>query len=135
MARKMSKEAYEYVVNAIRSNGSMSTDEAVDLVRPHYDFDPGAARERELRRYVGQLVRGQRDDQGDRTTFLEKTNSEIVDIDRCKDTEKLAAVAAQLRTQAKGVYRSYRKAAKRVKESAGQVGIFDEVEFFREFAR
>ena len=131
MARKLSKEAYNYVMDTIRENGSMSTDEVVELVRRHYDFDPRTARERELRRYVGQLVRSQRDSRGTRTMFLEKSASEIVDIDHCKDIDKVSAVATQLRQQAAGAYRSYRKAAMREKVLNGQVSMFDEMEFFR----
>ena len=135
MARRMSKEAYEFVVNTIAQNGSMSTDEAVELVRPFYDFDPKTARERELRRYVGQIVRGLRDDQGTRVMFLEKTNSEIVNIDTCKDEAKVAAVETQLRIQAVGNYKSYRKAAKRRFELSGQTSMFSEEALLRDLSR
>lgn len=126
MARKMSKAAYDYVIDTIREYGSMSTDDVVELVRPHYDFDPKAARERELRRYVGQIVRGLRDDVGTRVAFLEKTKSEIVNLDTCKEPTKVAAVKDQLHKQAAGSYRSYRKAVKRQFELAGQTSLFNE---------
>lgn len=132
MARKISKEAYELIIRMIKENGSMSTDEVVELARPHYDFDPRAARERELRRYVGTLMRRQRDESGARTMFLEKKRSEIIDIEHCDDLAKLTAVASQLRANTAGSYRSYRKAAKRKAELEGQVSMFDEMAFVRE---
>ena len=132
--RKLSKEAYSYIINTIKENGSMSTDEAVELVRPYYDFDSGAAWERELRRYVGQLMRSQRDSSGVRTMFLDKESSEIVDIDHCTDYGKVSAVVEQLRTHARGNYRSYRKAAKRIKAIAGQIEMFDENALLRDLS-
>lgn len=131
MARKLSKEAYTYIINKIKENGSMSTDEVIELVRPHYDYDPGAARERELRRYVGQLMRVQRDQNGVRTMFLEKGNSEIIDLERCTDSTKIAAVEVQLKAQVIGSYRSYRKATRRRMELTGQLSIFDESALFK----
>ena len=135
MARKMSKAASDYVVDTIREYGCMSTDDMIELVRPHYDFDPRTAREREIRRYVGAIVRNMRDDQGTRVAFLEKTNSEIVNIDTCKDAAKITAVTQQLHKQAAGSFRSYRKAAKRRFEVNGQIGIFDEAALLRDMAQ
>lgn len=132
MPRKMSKEAYELVIAKIEEDGFASTDEIVDFIAPFYDFDPRAARLREIRRYVGQLVRGRRDTQGVRTTFLEKTRSEIVDIDNCKDATRIALVGEQLMLQAKGLWRSCKKAEKRKFEISGQTSLFSEVALLRD---
>ena len=125
ITRKVSKEAYHYIVDTLRENGSMSTEEGIELIRPHYDFDPRAARERELRQYLGRIARSMRDAQGIRSTFLEKGKSEIVNIDTCRDPRKLTAVENQLKVQTVGIYRSYRKAVKRRREVEGQIALFD----------
>jgi hypothetical protein len=127
----MSKEAYEYVVNTLAQNGSMSTQDAIDLVRPHYDFDPAAARERELRRYVGQIIRSLRDNHGTRIAFMEKNSSEIVNIDTCTDAAKVSAIETQLKVLAVGNFKSYRKAAKRRFELIGQMSMFNELDLLR----
>lgn len=123
--RKVSKEAYNYIVDTLRENGSMSTEEGIELIRPHYDFDPRAAREREIRKYLGHLVRNIRDGQGTRSTFLVKVKSEIVNIDTCRDPAKLRAVEKQLKVQTVGSYRSYRKATNRRRAVEGQIALFD----------
>ena len=66
-----------------------------------------------------------RDGQGVRSTFLEKTHSEIVNIDTCKDPTKLRAVESSSRFRQLAVYRSYRKATKRRREVEGQIALFD----------
>ena len=126
MARKMSKEARNLVIKRIKEDGFASTDEIICFIRPFYEFDFQAAHERELRRYVGQLARVQRDEQGVRTMFLEKTHSEIIDIDTCKDTARVELVSDQLKIQSQGIWKSYKKAAKRRFELNGQISLFDE---------
>ena len=126
MVRKMSKEARDMVLKRIEEEGFVSTDEIVNFIRPFYLFDYEAAHERELRRYVGQLVRVRRDTQGVRTTFLEKTHSEIVDIDTCIDAVKVELVSDQLKIQSQGIWKSYKKAARRGLDLKGQVSLFDE---------
>lgn len=134
MARKISKEAYNFIVAEIAGSESMSTDDMVELVRPYYDFDPKSAREREIRRYVGRLVRNLRDADGDRQVFLNSRTAEIVNIDRCRDYEKVSEIAEQLQVQAKGMLKSSRKARKRQLELSGQVSMFDDEAFLRSFA-
>ena len=130
MARKMSKEARAMVLKRIKANGFISTDEIVGFIRPFYEFDHSAAHERELRRYVGQLVRVHRDEQGVRTMFLEKTRSEIIDIDTCKDAVRVELVSDQLKIQSQGIWKSYKKAARRGFELNGQISLFDERTLF-----
>lgn len=126
MPQKMSKEARELVIARIQEEGFASTDEIVEFIDPFYDFDPRAARKREVRRYVAQLVRSQRDAHGVRVMFLEKSKAEIVDIDVCKDVAKIVLVRDQLKRQNQGVFRSYKKAAKRRYELDGQLSLFNE---------
>ena len=135
MAQKMSKAARNLVIKRIKEDGFVSTDEIVCFIRPFYEFDYQAAHEREMRRYVGQLVRVQRDKQGVRTMFLEKKHSEIIDIDICKDVTKIELVSDQLKIQSQGIWKSYKKAAKRRFELSGQVSMFDEKALLRELNR
>ena len=125
MARKLSKEVYDYVIATVRANGHMPTEDIVELIRGHYDHDPEAARERELRRYAGRIFRSQRDVNGVRTMFLEKKNAMVVDVERCDDLALVRAVAEQLRAQVIGITNSYNKAAKRMKTLDGQTTMFD----------
>jgi len=134
MPRKMNKQARDLVIEKIQENGFASTDEIVDFVRPFYEFDSLASKEREIRRYVGQLVRSQRDEQGTRTMFLEKTKSEIIDIDACQDSARIALVGQQLMLQSKGLWKSIKKAERRKLEINGQVSLFDEDVLLRELS-
>lgn len=130
--RRMPKEAYEFVINTIHENGSMSTDSVVELVRAHYEFDHNVAHERELRRYVGQLMSRHRSGDGTRTLFLDRQSSVIVDIETCNSLDNVAAVNEQLRSQAIGIIKSYKKAEKRVKVLEGQISFFDESGFWND---
>ena len=125
MARKLSKEVHDFVIQTVRANGHMPTGEIVELIRGHFDFDPEAARERELRGYAGRIFRSQRDVDGVRTMFLEKRNSMVVDVEHCNDLALVRAVSEQLRAQAIGITNSYNKAAKRMKTLEGQTSMFD----------
>ena len=80
MPQKIDKRARAMAIAMVHENGFAASDEVIEFIRPHYTFDPAAALERELRRYVGQMVRDQRDEHGTRTMFFEKEFMNIMII-------------------------------------------------------
>lgn len=127
MASKLevSRKAYNCIVGALRENGSMSTKDGIELIKPYYDSDPRAVRKREIWQYLDLIVRSIRNAHGVRSAFLDEVKSEIVNIDTCKDPVKLTAVEKQLKAQVVDIYQSHRKAVKRRRDVKEQRALFD----------
>ena len=72
---KLSKQAREYIEQVMRESGQMTTDEAVDIVEPHYMFDPQTAKQAEMRRVVHRIMQGIKGETGKRACFNLKSAS------------------------------------------------------------
>ena len=70
MARALDKRAREYIVNQMAELGSMTTDEVILLIEPHYMFDVEAAKTHMLKEQARRLMRGIRDKEGIRICFF-----------------------------------------------------------------
>jgi len=110
----------------IRDRSLLTTEEAMDVIRDEYEFDEDAAREREMRGYLGRVVRAMRDAEGVRTTFLHPDLKEIINIDLCTDEMRVSAVVDMLLSQYAGLEKTLRKARARRAMIAGQTSLFDE---------
>ncbi len=119
----LEKRAREVILDRMRSNGEMSTDEIMGLIRPHYLFDAQEAREQGIRRQANRLVRSLRDESGIRTCFALKEEDIYVNIERCSSAGRVGKVEAQLQKQLNGLLASYRKAAYRRQELEGQMAL------------
>lgn len=123
--RRLEPKAREAIRNKLYEMGEVETEEAMDIVRPHYQHDAKAAYERDLRRTTQQIISSIRDDKGARTTFACDVEGvhKYVNIDASNDVDSLRSVDAQLRTKLEGLRISSAKASKRRLEVEGQMSM------------
>lgn len=123
--RTLEPKAKAVIVATIMENGEMETEEIMDLVRPHFQFDPETAKEQAIRRKAHQLAAQIRDEKGVRSVFACKVDgvSMYVNIDESHNAKNLRGVDAQLRMKYEGLKASCHKASKRVMEVEGQMSL------------
>ena len=57
MASKyLTPEARDYIEEQVHDFGEITTDEVMELVRPHFLFDPETAREQQIRRVAHRIM-------------------------------------------------------------------------------
>lgn len=123
--RRLEPKAREMIKHKLFDAGEIRTEEVVDLIRPHYQFDPVAAKERELKRMAHQMMSSVRDEKGDRSTFACNVAgvSKYVNVDKSNDLDNLRGVDEQLRVKLEGLKKSSRKASNRRMEVEGQMSL------------
>ncbi|MGL5434963.1 MAG: hypothetical protein ACRDBO_06110 [Lachnospiraceae bacterium] len=123
--RKLEPKAREMIKTRLYDAGEIETEAVMDMIRPHYLFDPDAAKEREIRRAAQQMMSGMRDEKGIRTTFNCKVDgvSMYVDIDASKNPTAIRSVEGQLKTKLEGLQASKSKASRRRMEVEGQMSL------------
>lgn len=128
MARNtyLTKEAKEFILTQMHERGEMTTDDVVELIRPHYLFDPVASKEQQMKRKAYQLMSTVRDDTGVRTCFAIKKHGESVyiNVDKSENFSDVSAVERQLLTKLTGLTASHEKAARKKHEIVGQTSLF-----------
>ena len=99
----------------MRNRGEMTTDEAIELVTPHYIFEPQTAKASEVRRCVHQIMRGIKNDNGQRACFNLKADGEskYVNIETTVSIDSLDRVEAQLDRQYYGLNESKKRVSMR----------------------
>ena len=112
---KLSKEAREKIIQIMRNRGEMTTEEAVELVTPHYIFEPQSAKASEVRRCVQQIMRGIKNERGQRACFNLKAagESKYINIETTDSINSLNRVEAQLDQQYHGLNESKRRVSMR----------------------
>jgi hypothetical protein len=123
--RSLDKRAKEAVMNQMAELDEITTEAVMDLVRPHYIFDPFLSKEREIRVKANRLMAQFRDERGIRSCFNYKDaegQSKYVNIDKTKNDEALKRVEAQIRAKFNGLNKAKRKITRRRLELAGQLG-------------
>ena len=120
-------KAREYIITQLHDNGQMTKEEVMDLIRPHFSFDPVAAEERAIGRYANRLVASVRDEAGVRTCFTVQNKDTIVNIEKSKNLALVKTIENQLSRQIEGIRRSQRRAARRMRELEGQISMFGEI--------
>jgi hypothetical protein len=127
VSKALDKRAVEVILGLMEEMDEITTEAVMDVVRPHYMFDPRAAREREIRRKANRLMAKFRDDQGVRTCFSYTDNtgqSKYVNIEKTKDIEAVIAVNEQINNKFYGLSNAKRKVNARLLELAGQMKLF-----------
>lgn len=121
----LESKAKEMIMQKMLETGEMETEEIMDLIRPHFLFEPQVAREQMIRRKANQLASQIRDEKGIRTVFNCKVGgiSKYVNIDESRDTVALRNVEGQLDTKLNGLKISKAKASRRVMEVEGQLSL------------
>lgn len=123
--RTLESKARDLIVQKMMESGEMETEEIMDLIRPHFLFDPAVAKEQMIRRKAHQLAAQIRDDKGVRTVFNCNVDgiSKYVNIDESRDLESLRIVDHQLSEKLNGLRLSSAKASKRRMEVEGQMSM------------
>ena len=123
MASKyLTPEAKKYIENQIYSRGEITTEEVMDIVRPHFMFDMLSAREQQIRRVAHRIMSAVRADDGTRTCFAVNKGGEstYVNVENTTSIEDLDKVKAQLGNKYDGLNRSLKKVNERFREIEGQ---------------
>lgn len=123
--RTLEPKAREMIYQKIRESGEVETEEIMDLIRPHYIFDPQIAKEQMIRRKASQMASQIRDENGARTVFNCKVDgiSKYVNIDESKDVTSIRSVDRQLSEKLEGLKISSAKASRRRAEIEGQLSL------------
>jgi len=131
MSKALDKRAKAVIMMLMEDLGELTTEAVMDLIRPHYMFDPRVAREREIRRKAHRIMAQFKDEKGTRTcyNFTDTTGlSKYINVDKTSDVDALKSVDAQLRNKYLGLRQGRKKVTARLLELAGQIAIFDEDE-------
>ena len=127
MSSALEKKAKEIILTQMESLGEITTEAVMALVSPHYLFDPGKARNREVRRKANNLMSKFKDDQGVRNYFNYKDRSgqsKYVNVARTSDLTTLWGVEQQIEKMYRGLTQTKNKINRRRLELAGQVCLF-----------
>lgn len=131
MSSALDKRATVIILELMEELSEVTTEAVMDLIRPHFMFDPRAARERELRRKTHRIMAKFKDDKGVRTCFSYTDalgQSKYVNIDKTFDINALYGVDQQLSQKVSGLKKSGMKSSRRILELSGQMGLFGEDE-------
>lgn len=125
MGRTLEKQAREFIIRQIKENGEMTAEDIVELIRPHYIFDPQATLEQALRRKAQNLMAQIRDENGVRNVFNCKVDgvSKYVNVDTCNNLISVKSVEVQLGEKLNGLTASKAKASRRAMELEGQYSL------------
>ena len=114
-SQKLTRQAREYIVEQMREKGAMSTDEAIEIVKPHLMLDPQALIRAETRRVVQQIMSSIKGETGKRACFNLKAegDSQYINIETTSSVKALDGVEKQLDGQFYGLSESKKRIAKR----------------------
>lgn len=123
--QKLEPKAREMIYQKMRDSGEMNTDEIMDLIRPHYLFDKGVAKEQGIRRSTHQMMAQIRDEKGIGTVFACKVGGihKYVNIDESRNVKALRSVEGQLTEKCNGLEISCAKASRNRMEAEGQMSL------------
>lgn len=124
-SRKLEPKAREMIKHKLYEMGEIETEEAMEMIRPHFLFNPIIAKEKELRTVAQKMLSGIRDEKGVRTVFACNVDgvSKYVNIDESRDIASLRGVDRQLAKKLEGLEASSAKASKRRMEVEGQMSL------------
>ena len=114
-SQKLTRQAREYIVGQMREKGAMSTDEAIEIVKPHLMLDPQALVRAETRRVVQRIMSNIKGETGKRACFNLRTgvDSQYINIETTSSVKALDGVEKQLDGQFYGLSESKKRIAKR----------------------
>lgn len=133
MSEVLEKKAKEKILDQMDElGGEITTEDVIELLRPHYIFNIRKLREQALRRTANNLMSTYRDSKGIRTCFSCKDddgNSKYFNVEKTKDLKALENIEIQLNKKYKGLDNSKKKIQRRRQELSGQL-IFNEIKNF-----
>ena len=127
MSKALDKRARDMILKLMEELGELTTEAVMDLIRPHYMFDPFESREREIRRKAHRVMSQFRDDKGDRTCYncTDNGQSKYINVDTTSNVDALKSVNTQLRNKYLGLRKGRKKVTSRLLELAGQTKLFE----------
>nr|WP_321026475.1 hypothetical protein [Clostridium neonatale] len=129
MSKVLEKKAREKILEQMDElGGEITTEQIIELIRPHYIFDIRKLREQALRRTANSIMATYKDKKGIRTCFNCKDDegkSKYFNIETTTDKRALSNIETQLNKKYKGLNISMKKVKKRREELSGQIS-FDE---------
>lgn len=131
-AKTLETKARDYIIEQMRDLGEMTTEKVMDLIRPHYLFDPLTSKEQGIRRKANQLMCSMRDENGVRTCYNATIDNQsvYVNVEKSIDINALSSVIAQLEHKYAGLNEGLKKVRARKQEVSGQI-TFEELEVVR----
>lgn len=124
MASKyLTPEARDYIEEQVHDRGEITTEEVMEMVRPHFLFDPESALEQQIRRVAHRIMASVRAEDNTRICFAIKRDAEstYVNVENTTSVEDLDKVRAQLGRKYDGLNRSLKKVNERFHEIDGQM--------------
>ena len=114
-SHKLTRQAREYITQIMQEKGELSTDEAVDLIKPHLLLDPQELIRAETLRVVQRIMHSVKNKKGQRACFNYKdgVDSHYVNIETTESVQALNGVEKQLDGQFYGLSVSKKRIAKR----------------------
>jgi hypothetical protein len=88
--RKLEKEAQLVIRELVSDNPSMSIDDVMNIIRPHYLFDPQLAMEKEIRQLANRTVASVKDEKGIRRAFAYK--GRYVNVEKETNIEVISGI-------------------------------------------
>lgn len=128
MASKyLTQEARQYIEDQIHDRGEITTEEVMDIIRPHFIFDMLSAKEQQIRRVAHRIMSGVRDENKTRICFaIDKDGESVyVNVENSNSLEDLDKIRAQLGNKFDGLNKSLKKVNARTREVQGQMSMFD----------
>ena len=123
----LSREARRFIMEQVKEDGLVTVSAVAALVSPMYEFDPKAAREREIADYSRRLMRTVRDTNGARSLLAVRGEPGLfVDLDSCTNVDIAQRIDHQLAEKLHGLTVTRTKALNKACELAGQIA-FDTV--------
>jgi len=121
----LTKEARETIKDQMRDHGELTRDEAYEIVEPHFMFSPGDAKRREIYRAIQRIMTSIRSEDGKRSCFNYKTDTDsvYVNIETTNNMQSLDAIDDQLRRQHQGLGVSMRRVSRRRAVLQGQTSL------------
>jgi len=107
----LEKKAREVIMEQMREHGNMDTEAVMELIRPHYSFNPAVAKEREIRRRAHSLMAAIKDEDGQRVAYNYTTaygDSVYVNVKKTKSVDALAGVERQINKKYQGLSKAMR---------------------------
>lgn len=119
----LDKDSREFIMERMREQGEMTTEEVMEMIRSHYVPDYETLKEREIRQIATRMFRSLRDESGVRTCFAVKSKSIYVNVDVSTQLDNVRAVDEMLAQQIAGLELSRNKAHRRRAELEGQLSM------------
>ncbi|SKB00030.1 hypothetical protein SAMN05443428_1411 [Caloramator quimbayensis] len=124
--KQLEKRAKEVILKQMEDLAEITTEQVMELIKPHFCPDYQKLAEQALRRQANNLIARYRDDKGVRKYFNYKDpwgTSKYVNVDKTDDVYALSAIEINLEKKLLGLSTSVKKIKKHKQEIIGQLSI------------